>query len=134
MPHTWRRVLVVTGMLLALVALLPGTGNSAYGGSLLRDQPWTLRITPGVTGLATMAVTVLSLTDSTVQVMDLFTTTLGAPDVSATYGPLPRRVRRVTISVAAPENETYEIQVFQGTSILTFDGIGDLSIVFDIDR
>lgn len=134
MLHTWRRAVVVLGILLALVALLPGTGNTAFGGSLQGDQPWTLRITPGVGGLSTLAVTVLSLTDGTVQVMDLFTTSPNAPDVSATYGPLPRRIKRVTISVAAPGLETYEIQVIQGISIRTFDGEGDTQVVFDVVR
>jgi hypothetical protein len=54
--------------------------------------------------------------------------------VSATYGPLPRRIKRVTISVAAPGTETYEIQIIQGISIMTFDGQGDAQIVFDIVR
>ena len=133
MSRSRTRALLVLGVLIAGVALLPRTSSSAYGGSLLRDQPWILRITPGVTGLGAMAVTVLGVTDSAVQVMDLFTTSLGAPDVSGTYGPLPRRIKRVSISVAAiTETETYEIQVIQGSSIRTFDAIGDIAVVFDI--
>jgi hypothetical protein len=134
MLNSWRRAPVMLGILLALVALVPGTGDSAFGGSLRGDQPWTLRITPGVGGLGGLAVTVLSLTDGTVHVLDLFTTSPNAPDVSATYGPLPRRIKRVTISVAAPGTETYEIQIIQGISIMTFDGQGDAQIVFDIVR
>jgi len=132
MSRSRTRALLVLGVLIAGVALLPRTSSSAYGGSLLRDQPWILRITPEVGGLGPLAVTVLSLTDSSVQVMDLFTTSPGAPDVSATYGPLPRRIKRVTINVAATVSEVYEIQVIQGISIRTFDAIGDIAVVFDI--
>jgi hypothetical protein len=116
---------------LAFIALLPGPASADFGGELNRDVVWTLDITPEANGDA-IAVTIFQFTESSLQIMDMFTMPKGSQGMVTTFGPLRKKIRRISINAAAVPTTGYQIRIVSGAIVLTFDAVGDKVIVFDV--
>ena len=131
MKRAGRHVVAAMGILLGLVALLPGVAGAEFAGELERDKSWTLDLT-GAVGSGGAAVTVLGLTDSNVRVLKLLKITGSSPPAVTTFRPLNRRIKRISINVAVASGGPAVVRITQGAKIIAVDIEGDSVVVLDL--
>jgi hypothetical protein len=104
-----------------------------FGGTLRRDVPWTLEITPAISP-GVIAATIIFVDSRGRQDIDLFTIQPGESLALYSAAKIARGTRRIIIELDPQSEAAFQLRVIQGTDVIAVDVSGESSrVVFDVE-